>query len=51
VEFELEVGCMLDDVVLVEFAIGKGALLLLDKTVDDEVVFRFDVSWVDVVLF
>jgi hypothetical protein len=28
---------------------GKGALLLLDKTVDDEVVFWVAVSW-DVVL-
>jgi hypothetical protein len=49
VEFELEVGCMLDGVVVIEFAIGKGALLLLDKTVDDEVVFWVAVSW-DVVL-
>jgi hypothetical protein len=63
VEFELEVGCMLDGVVVVEFAIGKGALLLLDERgdddvddvndVDDEVVFWADevVFWVEVVVF
>jgi hypothetical protein len=51
VEFELEVGCI-GWVVLVEFAIGKGALLLLDEIVDEEVVFWVEdvVFWVDVVL-